>query len=120
VSAKYFPTTTWLWRRLTSRVARRIALFIILALAVLAIGLRVNSAIFAHRVQAVLAGMEQLRPDQTTKDEMLKMVPALRPAPSQHEHCRGDECYELYAGNWPGSTVRDNALWQPVGYTNFS
>jgi hypothetical protein len=78
--AKDFPTTVWLWRRRTSRLARRIALFFFLALALLAIGLRVNSAIFVHRVHRILAGMEQLRPDQTTKAEMLKMVPALRAA----------------------------------------
>jgi hypothetical protein len=103
--AKYFPTTVWLWRRLTSRGARRIALFFFLALALLAIGLRVNSAIFVHRVHRILGGMEQLRPDQSSKAEMLTMVPALRPELLEYEHCGGDECYSMYVDNWRDSKV---------------
>jgi hypothetical protein len=104
-SAKYFPTAVWLWRRLTSRGARRIAWFFFLALALLAIGLRVNSAIFVHRVHRILGGMERLRPDQSSKAEMLKMVPALRPELLKNEHCGGDECYSMVVDNWRDSKL---------------
>ena len=103
--AKYFPTTVWLWRRLTSRLARRIALFFCVALALSAVGLRVNSAIFAHRVHKILGGLEQLRPDQTSKAEMLKLLPDLRPGLLKYEHCRGDECYATVIQNWPDSLL---------------
>jgi hypothetical protein len=100
---KYFPGTVWLWQRLTSRGARRIALLFLLVLALLAMGLRVYSAIFVYRVHTILAGMEQLRPDQTTKAEMLKMVPALHPGQWEYQpYCEGEECYTVLISNWGG------------------
>ena len=103
--AKYFPTVAWLWRRVTSRPARRVALFLCLALAFAAVGLHVNSAIFAHRVHRILAGLEQLRPDQTGKGEMLRLLPDLRPGLLKYEHCRGDACYATVIHNWPDSLL---------------
>lgn len=101
--AKYFPTFAWFWRRLTSRLARRTALYFLLALTVLSVGLRVNSAIFVHRVHTIVAGMEQLKPERTTKAEMLKMVPALRHRPLEYsghyDQCEEDECYSVRIQN---------------------
>ncbi len=109
---KYFPATIWLFRRLTSRVARRVALYFILVVALLGLGLRIYSAIFVHRVHTILAGMERLRPDQSTKAEVLKMVPALRPGLLKYEHCEGDECYAVQISNV--ETLIGNRLFRMV------
>lgn len=71
--AKHFPATIWLWRRLTSRVARRVALYFVLALVIVALILRIYTAVFVYRVHAILAGMEQLKSEQTAKADMLKV-----------------------------------------------
>ena len=76
--ARYFPVTIWLWHHLTSRASRRVGLSIVLALVTLALSLRVYTAIFVYRVHTILAGMEQLKSEQTTRGEMLRLIPALR------------------------------------------
>lgn len=61
--------------------------------------LHIQSALFQYRVHRVLRGMEQLRLEQTTSEQMLRLVPALRPIPSEllpfGRGCRLWECYAV-------------------------
>lgn len=115
--ARQFPATTWVWRSLTSRPAKRVWLALGIALVLLTSGLRIYAAIFEHRVTAVLSGMAQLRLDRTTKSEMLARVPVLRPGLPDGAICHPDECYSVELRNWPGDSglPRLTLLLGPLG-----
>ena len=98
----HFPSTTWLWRRLCSKIARRVGLSFITLVTVTTVSLRIQSAIFARRVHSTLAGLEQLRLDQTTRAELLERVPNLRAGTGFPDaRCRSDECFSVEISNVP-------------------
>ena len=64
-------------RSITGRFARRLYAVLLLSLILLSAGARIRSALMARRIHAVLAGLEQVRIDQTNEAELLKTVPYL-------------------------------------------
>jgi hypothetical protein len=63
---------------LTSRRALRLYLAVpVLAVLLLTAGLRVHSYLLTRKIQAVLSGLERLRVDQTSEQELVKTVPYL-------------------------------------------
>jgi len=75
--ANRFPATVWVWRRITSPFARRTYLAIVLLLLAVTVIARVRTYVLTRRIHAVLNGLEHLRIDQTTEDELLRTVPYL-------------------------------------------
>jgi len=72
-----FSKGVWLCRLLFGRRARWVYLAFILALVVFSIGLRVRSYLLTRKIYAVLFGLEQVRMDVTTEEQLKKVVPQL-------------------------------------------
>ena len=62
----------------TGRWARRIYLAILLLLFLILTATRLRSYFMARKIEAVLHGLGEIRLDQTTEEQMTKMVPYLR------------------------------------------
>lgn len=83
--AERFPASVWIWRRLTSPSARRSYISIIrwspavifLLLVAISIAARLYTFTLTRRIHAILSGLEELKIDQTTEEEMLRTVPYL-------------------------------------------
>ena len=102
---RHFPATTWVWKKLTSRMGRRIFLILGSALLLLLAVLRIEAAIFEFKVISTIRAMERLRPDETTRAEMQKLIPGMRPAaePGMFPQCRLSDCYLLRTEKVPYS-----------------
>jgi hypothetical protein len=70
-----FPVSRWVARRLTGRRARRIYVTVFALLLLITTAARLRSYFMARRIEAVLHGLGQIRLDQTTEEQMVKMVP---------------------------------------------
>jgi len=73
----HFPFFRWIVRTLTGRWARRAYLAILLFTLVLTTTARLRSYFMARKIQAVLHGLAEIRVDQTTEEQLTKMVPYL-------------------------------------------
>jgi hypothetical protein len=76
---KHFPSVAWVFRTFTGRLARRIYFAAFLLLLCAPIVPRFRNMLRARKFQAVLAGLEQVKVDQTTEAELLRLVPYLTP-----------------------------------------
>ncbi len=72
-----FPLFHWIARSLTGRTARCVYVAVLLILLLLTSIARVRSYLMARKIQAILHGLEQVRIDQTTEEELLRTVPYL-------------------------------------------
>lgn len=70
-----FPWTYGIARIATGRLARRVYFIFVLLLILAVIAPRVRSMLMAQKIHAVLSGMEQLRIDETSEQELLRTVP---------------------------------------------
>ncbi len=78
LSAKtHFPFFRWAGQTLTGRWTRRIYLAIFFLLFLITTTTRLRSYFMARRIEAVLHGLSEIRLDQTTEEQMTKMVPYL-------------------------------------------
>ncbi len=66
-------------RRLFSRRARQVYIVLLLLPVALSVGVRLRTFFITLKIQAVLAGLEQVRVDQTTEEQLLRAVPYLVP-----------------------------------------
>lgn len=73
----HFPFTRWVVKTLTGRSARLVCLALLLVTLLLTTTVRLRSYFMARRIQAVLRGLEGIRIDQTTEEQLRKMVPHL-------------------------------------------
>src|SRR6266403_3997790 len=73
----HFPFSRWAARTLTGRWARRIYLAILFLLFLVTTATRLRSYFMARRIEDVLHGLSEIRLDQTTEEQMTKMVPYL-------------------------------------------
>jgi hypothetical protein len=74
---EYFPSVAWLYRAFTSRLARRTYFAMFLMLTCLVPTPRIRTFFRARKFEEVLAGLAQVKVDQTTEAELLKIVPYL-------------------------------------------
>jgi hypothetical protein len=80
VSMKSQNHVTWatgLYSKLTGRLARRVYLGLLLLPVIFTAGVRIRSVLLTRKIHAVLSGLEQVRVDQTTEEQLLKTVPYL-------------------------------------------
>jgi hypothetical protein len=89
--AHHFPATTWVWHRLTSRPARLTFLLLGSALLLITVAFRIHAAIFEYIVTSVIEGLAKLSLDETTKSDVLTLVPALRPCPVVRQNLSRDQ-----------------------------
>ncbi len=73
----HFPFFRWVVRTLSGRWARRIYLAALLLLLIISTAARLRAYFMTRKIEAVLHGLSELRLDQTTEDQMTKMVPYL-------------------------------------------
>jgi hypothetical protein len=73
----HFPFTRWVVQALTGRLAQRSYIAILLFALLLTTTVRLRSYLMARKIQAVLRGLTEIRIDQTTEDQLTKMVPYL-------------------------------------------
>jgi len=113
---KRFPAASWDWRRFTSRCARRIYLAIVILLFAVTAAARVRTYVLTRRIHSVLNGLERLRIDQTTENELLRTVPYLvrgrqdRPVGTSTE--RG---YYVVISNEPDRLLLDRFAFERPG-----
>jgi hypothetical protein len=72
-----FPFTRWVVRALTGRLARRIYLAILLFALFLTTTGRLRSYFMARKIKGVLRGLAEVRIDETTEEQLTKVVPYL-------------------------------------------
>jgi hypothetical protein len=76
-SSTRFPFLRWMVTTLTGRWARRIYIAIVLFVLLLTTAVRLREYFIARKIQAVLRGLAEIRIDQTTEEELKKIVPYL-------------------------------------------
>jgi hypothetical protein len=74
-----FPACRWVARKLTGRWARRIYVAIFTLLLLITTAARLRSYFMVRKIQAVLRGLGEIRVDQTTEEQITKIVPYLVP-----------------------------------------
>lgn len=114
---KYFPSVAWFFRTFTGRLARRIYFAIFLLLVCVPLVPRFRNMLRARKFQAVLAGLERLKVDQTTEAELVRLVPYLTRGYSEKD--RGGNVVTWYglefsnefdwSSRWPYLFGLDNA-----------
>jgi hypothetical protein len=73
----HFPFASWTVSKLTGRLARRIYLAALLFLVLISTAGRLRAYFMTRKIEAVLHGLSKIRVDQTTEEQMMKMVPYL-------------------------------------------
>ena len=73
-----FPFFHWAFRILTGRIARRCYFVVFLLALLLTTALRVRSYLMARKIQSVLRGLADVQIDQTSEQQLLKMVTHLK------------------------------------------
>jgi len=73
----YFPFASWTVSKLTGHSARRIYLAILFLLLIISTATRLRAYFKTRKIEAVLHGLSEIRLDQTTEEQMTKMVPYL-------------------------------------------
>jgi len=94
----YFPASTWIWRKLTGRIAGRIYAAIVLVLLAVSTIARVNSFLLTRKIQAVITGLSKIHIDETTEDEVVRSVPYLIHSDSDREIDRNVEVGDVDKG----------------------
>jgi hypothetical protein len=72
-----FPMTSWIWRALAGRIARRIYLVLVLALLATSAAVRIHTFVLARRMEAVIVGLSRLQLDKSTEEDVKQTVPYL-------------------------------------------
>ena len=93
-----FPLTTRLLRALSGSVARRVYLGILVLPLLLTVVVRVRCMFMTHKFSAILSGLERVRVDQTSEEELRRSLPEFR----------GGQPFK-----WPDGTVQDS-YWVTV------
>lgn len=75
---EYFPFFYRVVKMLSGRWSRRIFLAILLLLLLISTATRLQSYFITRKIEAVLHGLSELRLDETTEEQMTKMIPYLR------------------------------------------
>ncbi len=98
-----------LLRMLTGRRALRLYLALpLLAVLLLTAGLRVHTYLLTRKIQAVLSGLERLRVDQTSEQELLKTVPYVVRRSFERHTSSGTERFYYY---YVRVSNEDEILW---------
>jgi hypothetical protein len=97
----YFPASTWVWRRLKSRSVKFICLLLIGVVLFISASLHIRAVIFEHRITHIIYRLEQVHLDETSKSDLLALVPALRPCAVEDSPSPSDSCYELQLSESP-------------------
>jgi len=90
-----FPATSWLWRKLRSRPARRAYIWALATLIVPAIALRIQAFVFEARVLSMTHALSNLRVGVSSKADALAQIRTLRTSqPDQYggSRCGTEEC----------------------------
>lgn len=74
---EYFPYSHWVVKTLSGRWARRVFLVILLLLLAISTAARLRTCFVTRKIEAVLHGLSQIRLDQTSEEQMTKIVPYL-------------------------------------------
>jgi hypothetical protein len=74
---KYFPSVVWVFRTFTGRLVRRIYFAIFLLVLCVPLVPRLRNIYRARKFEAVLAGLERVKVDQTIEAELVRLVPYL-------------------------------------------
>lgn len=77
MSKPQLPFLHWVIRVASGRWARRLYISLLTLLLGLTVAARLRSYFVARRIQAVLHGLEQIRIDETTEEDLPKVVPYL-------------------------------------------
>jgi hypothetical protein len=72
-----FPFFNWVAKTLSGRWALRSYLAIVFLLLLISTAARLSSYFMVRKIEAVLQGLSKIRLDQTTEEQMTKMVPYL-------------------------------------------
>jgi hypothetical protein len=111
----HFPASAWLWRTLTGRTARRVYMVLIIVLAILSSAFRVRSYILTRKMHAVIAGLSKVRIDQTTEDEVVRVVPYLVRSKYERSVSKSPELGDVETGLERDyyAVISNEADWMP-------
>jgi hypothetical protein len=74
---EYFPFFHWVVKTVSGHWVRRVSLVILLLLLIISTATRLRAYFMTRKIEAVLYGLSEIRLDQTTEEQMTKMVPYL-------------------------------------------
>lgn len=74
---EYFPFSHWVVKTLSGRWARRIYLALLFFLVLISTATRLRTYFLTRKIEAVLHGLSEIHLDQTTEEQMTKIVPHL-------------------------------------------
>src|SRR6267154_580323 len=72
---EYFPFFDWVAKTVSGRWDRRVSLVILLLLVIISTATRLRTYFLTRKIEAVLQGLSEIRLDQTTEEQMTKMLP---------------------------------------------
>ena len=112
---EYFPFSHGAVRTLSGRWARRIYLAVLLFLVLISTATRLRAYFLTRKIEAVLHGLSEIRLDQTTEEQMTKMLPYLA---ERDWKAGGFSCHSYYVHisnesdglSWPYALTHSYAL----------
>ena len=112
-----FPTTSWVFRTLTGRVARRIYLVLALTMFATSVAARIYTFVLTRRMEAVITGLSKLQIDKSTEEDVKRTVPYLVPWQWEGQLKRSPESGEIDIGNEQGYSVAisNESTWLKFG-----
>src|SRR6267143_996752 len=111
-----FPMTSWIWRALAGRIARRIYLVLVLALLATSAAVRIHTFMLARRMEAVIAGLSRLQIDKSTEEDVKQTVPYLVRWQWEGPLKRSPETADIDVGIEQGYSVAisNESSWIPI------
>jgi hypothetical protein len=112
-----FPMTSWIWRTLAGRIARRIYLVLVLALLATSAAVRIYTFVLVRRMEVVIAGLSRLEIDKSTEDEVQRTVPYLKRWQWEGQLKRSPETADIETGIEQGYSVAisNESSWMEFG-----
>ena len=98
--------TIWIWKRLKAPLTRKLLCGVVVVTVLAAIALHIEAALFAYRTRNLLLTLRKVDAGQTTKGELLLLLPTLRRIDSVDTKCGpAGETFHFERINLPSSRV---------------
>lgn len=102
-----FPTAVWVGRKLNTRLSRRLFCAALAITLLSAIALHIEAAVFAYHTRSLLLTLKNVDAGQTTRSELLRLVPTLRAmGPRDSSNCGpAGEAWHIEHSSLPTSKI---------------
>jgi hypothetical protein len=107
-----FPITAWVWSKLKAPLTRKLFYVAIVVAIISTVVLHIEAAVFAFRTRSLLLALRRVDEGQTTKEELLQLIPSLHRVDSVKSNCGAGagENFQVERSNLPSSAIEQRVF----------